>query len=150
VGFTLVELVLVIGLLALLAGLVGPDLVRHWQRARIEDMAQTLRLMTRETFHAAIFSGQGRFLTASPAHWLTIRKDSPAGPSVDEPWLRPISMPGWCRVEGLEEGWGASPEGFCDPGPLVVRDLEQGTFRSLRFRSYDAEVSDEAEPTPRR
>ena len=129
-------------LLAMGAGLLLPELAGWIGRTRLDRETRRLELLCRESWSSAVFSGRSRVVRLVDGR-LEVRDGGPSGPTVDRLFLEPHPLPGWCEVTGLDAGWWAAPEGFCDPGPLEVRDRETGERHRIRFRPYDGEVEPE-------
>ena len=144
-GFTLVELLLVLTLLSVTVGLVAPDLAGRLQRNRLEDLSHRLSLLMREAYQQAVFSGGPRWVCLPEDGLIGVCTDFPGGRLLEGSSIRPIVVPEWAQIEGLEDGWCARPEGFCDEGPVLVRDRETDAVTTLRFRPYDGEPLDDRE-----
>ena len=140
-GMTLVELAMVLAIVSVVIGIIAPDFAGVLRRGRLEDFSHQLALVCRESYHSAVFSGNERWVVASPTSFITVRDKGPDGPQAAA--FRPLEIPSWCDVDGLAEGWCANPDGFCDTGPITIRDREEGKFLTLRFRPYDGELTEE-------
>lgn len=140
----MIEVVIVLALLAMGAGLLLPDLAGRLGRTRLERVARDLELICRESWQSAITTGRDRWVVArEDGPGLEVRDGAPDGPVLERTFLAPRELPAWCEVTGLEQGWSARAEGWCDPGPLQVRDRETGERLVIRFRPWDGEVVSE-------
>ena len=144
-GFTLVELLLVLTLLSVSVGLVAPDLAGRLQRNRLEELSHRVSLLMREAYQRAVFSGRACWVALPDAETIGVLDAFPGGQAVEGIDLRPVGIPEWAEVEGLEDGWCARPEGFCDEGPVRIRDRETEAVTTLRFRPYDGELLEETD-----
>lgn len=141
-GFSLFELVIVLFLSAMVAGLIAPDLLGRIRRTRGEEFAHRLTVLMREAYASAVFSGEVRWIVLEGPEEdrrITIRNDFPIGSETCRLGVRPLLLPEWIEVVGLENGWCARPEGFCDEGPVVIRDSTAGERSEIRFRPYNGE-----------
>lgn len=160
---TLVELLLVLTLLSVTVGLIAPDLAGRMHRNRLEELSFRISLVMREAWQQAVFSGRVRWVAIADFNALSgdvsaadigggssrdaaiaVFDGFPGGRSLEGIDIRPVRIPDWAEVEGLENGWCARPEGFCDEGPVRISDRDNGAVSTLRFRPYDGELVDEA------
>ncbi|MBF0498841.1 MAG: type II secretion system protein [Candidatus Riflebacteria bacterium] len=138
-GFTLIEILLVLSIASLMAGYVAPDILGRLHRDRLEDLADRVTFYLRETYQDAVLTGRVRWAVIASGDRLLARDGDGHGPIVDGLQLRSLEIPPWADIEGLEYGWCARPEGYCDEGPLRIRDRTEGRSVTIRFRPYDGE-----------
>ena len=132
-GLTLVELLVVCSLLAFFSGLVLPRLMTRIANNRLERFAFDVGLLCRECYQSAILTNRPCEISLQAGGFIQAKGAS-------GPFARPIALPRWCRIDGLERPWKALPEGVCDPGPLIIRDHDAGTVYRLQFCPFTGEI----------
>lgn len=111
-GFTLLEMIVVLVIIGLLAGLVGPSLFRQADRAKVQT-AETQIKMMRGALHAYRLD-MGRF--PSQSEGLTALNEAPADPKQAQFWKGPyldedVPLDPWNR-EYHYQSQSSGKEGF--------------------------------------
>ncbi|MBF0543690.1 MAG: type II secretion system protein [Candidatus Riflebacteria bacterium] len=139
-GFTLIEMILVLILFSAACGIIAPDLFSRVQRNRMEDYSWQLGLLLRECYFSAVYSGKDLWVYVDESNEIGVFDKFPKGKPVESIHFKHISIPEWVEIKGLENGWCARADGFCEETNLTVRDIELGFSTTFALRPYDGEI----------
>lgn len=136
-GFTMIELLIVVAVIAMLAGLGGGLYYKSYRRLLVEKAARDLRLMARYARIAAIEQHQVFYLVIDRQNsksfvategFFSGSQTEPAG-IVSNPFCRPVSLPEGIRFEDVIAGPGQQEEIQLD-GLIRIRFMPNGTADS--------------------
>lgn len=141
-AFTLVELLVVLSILAMMAGIVLPSASMYLRRNTAENLAHRISILCREAFQRSIFTGRPLLVNYdNQKRELAVFADSKKEPAkLSNLFLRPINIPSNFTLFWPEKGWKVIPEGYCESSLVRIIDQVSSDVIVLKFRPYDARL----------
>lgn len=139
IGYTLIELVVVLVLFTIGAGMVFPAVSEKIFKDRASDFAWKLALRVRYGREAVVILGKPLFLMRdSDAFRFHIREEK--GEIHKDVACPDLPIDPTLIVKFPENGIGFSPEGFCDETNVSVKDPKYRNIEEFTVRSFDGSV----------
>ena len=141
-GFTLVELLVVLTLLSITAGIILPSASIFLRKNTIETLSHNIGILCREAFYKSIVTGRPLLVTYDQAKQeLAVYTSTQAEPvKITSMFLKPLIIPKNCELQWPNKGWKVIPEGFCENAQIRIRDKTSSELLILKFRPYDARL----------
>lgn len=141
-AFTLVELLVVLSILAMMAGIVLPSASLYIRRNTAENLAHRISILCREAFQRSIFTGRPLLVNYdNQKRELAVFADSTKEPvKLANLFLKPIKIPQNCTLYWPGKGWKVIPEGYCESSLIRIVDRNSSDVVVLKFRPYDARL----------
>ncbi len=140
-AFTLVELLVVLAVLSMTAGVVLPSAAVMTRKNRLDDFVHHTSVLCREAFEKAVFAGQLYRIVRTSGDQLEVQfyENQRWIPSNDL-WLRPLAIPDKMRLNWPENGWQVLPEGYCESPMLRFYDENSHETVFAEIRACDARL----------
>ena len=140
-GFSLIELIIVLAILSMMAGVVLPSVSVLNRRQGSEKFVHQLSVLLREVFHEAVFSGKKHFVRLAKNRQLKVsffenNKENAAITYL----LRPLKIPEQIDLKWPDDGWCVLPEGYCQKIQILVRNNKNGETYRFKTRPFDGRL----------
>lgn len=138
-GFTLVELLIVLAILSMMAGVVLPSAAVMTRRNQLESLIHNTAVLCREAFSAAVFSGKQYRIDLVPPKKLVVSYfENSRWQPVSDYWLRPLIIPDTCNISWPKNGLLILPEAYCESPKVRFQNLNSLETIFVNIRAYDA------------
>lgn len=137
---------MVLGILAMMAGVILPSAAAFIRRDRIDQLVFDVSMLCRETFEQSVYEGKRyRIERNENSELVPLVENNGTFTAALSVLLRPALIPAACSLDWPEKGWQTMPEGFCETPVLRFADIESNEVRIMRVRAYDANLIKESE-----
>jgi type II secretory pathway pseudopilin PulG len=124
-GYTLFEVLLALGIIAILLGLTVPLITNSWSASPSEEIAQTIEKCVQEAHNKAVETGEARRLRLSESG--LVGENGMASAPLPKGWTLQVRRftENRFRKPQRDEFWGFNGSGICDPLELRLASKDE-------------------------